>query len=87
MRAILGLLGILVLIAVVLIALGFINLDVRGGKLPTVSAETGSVTVGESNSTVRVPTVEMKEKRVSVPTIAVKKAPAPAPSPSPSPAQ
>lgn len=81
MRAIFALLGILVLIAVVLIALGFLNVDVRGGKLPTVSAETGSVAVGESNSTVRVPTVEMKEKQVSLPTIDVKKAPSPTPTP------
>lgn len=75
MRAILGLLGVLVLIAVVLIALGLLNVDVRGGKLPTVSAETGKVAVGESNSTVRVPTVEMKEKQVKLPTLDVQKAP------------
>ncbi|WP_010543694.1 hypothetical protein [Sphingomonas elodea] len=81
MRAILGLLGVLVLIAVVLIALGFLNVDVRGGKLPTVAAETGKVAVGESNSTVRVPTVEMKEKQVKLPTIDVQKAPEPTPSP------
>lgn len=81
MRVILGLLGILVLVAVALIALGFLNLDVRGGQLPSVSAETGSVSVGESNSTVRVPTVEMKDRNVSVPTIDVKKAPNPTPTP------
>lgn len=81
MRAILGLLGVLVLVAVVLIALGLLNVDVKGGKLPTVSAETGKVAVGESSSTVRVPTVEMKEKQVKLPTIDVQKAPSPTPSP------
>ncbi len=81
MRAILGLLGILVLVAVVLIALGFLNVDVRGGQLPTVAAETGTVSVGESNSTVRVPTVEMKDKQVNLPTIDVQKAPEPTATP------
>nr|WP_315379976.1 hypothetical protein [uncultured Sphingomonas sp.] len=81
MRAILGLLGILALIAVVLIALGFLNVDISGGKLPTVAAETGKVSVGESNSTVRVPTVEMKDKQVKLPTIDVQKAPEATPSP------
>jgi hypothetical protein len=81
MRAILGLLGVLVLIAVVLIALGFLNVDVRGGKLPTVAAETGTVSVGESNSTMRVPTVEMKDRQVKLPTLDVQKAPSPTPTP------
>jgi hypothetical protein len=66
---------------VVLIALGFLNVDVRGGKLPTVAAETGTVSVGESNSTMRVPTVEMKDRQVKLPTLDVQKAPSPTPTP------
>ncbi|MHA6718160.1 hypothetical protein ACX40Y_01795 [Sphingomonas sp. RS6] len=83
MRAVLAVIGILVLIVVMLIALGMLNLDINGGKLPSVTAETGSVAVGESNTMVRVPTVEMKEKQVSVPTIDVQPAPSASATPAP----
>jgi ABC-type uncharacterized transport system YnjBCD permease subunit len=83
MRAVLAVVGILVLVVVVLIALGMVNLDVSGGRLPTVTAETGSLAVGESNTTVRVPSVEMREKQVAVPTLDVRPAPSASATPAP----
>ena len=83
MRGILVLLGIIILAAVVLMSLGMlkVNMDnsmpsvsfnMQGGKLPTVT--TGSVDVGTTNTTVAVPTVEMKNTTVTLPTIEVKQA-------------
>lgn len=70
MRTLLALLGIIVIILVVLMALGFINIDqTRQGKLPSVSvqggqapafqADVGSVDVGTENKTVQVPKVDV----------------------------
>lgn len=100
MRAILVLLGLVVLGLVVLMALGMvrveqrqgaalprISFDAEGGQLPAFSAETGKVGIGSTNTTIEVPTLEMKEKTLQVPTIEVQRAPAPAPSASPPPAR
>jgi len=84
MRGILVLLGLIILAAVVLMSLGMLKInmdngtmpsvafDVQGGKLPTVS--TGSVDLTTTNTTVAVPTVEMKNTTVTLPTIEVKQA-------------
>ena len=84
MRSLLGLMLIIVLALVAAFALGFINLDARGGKLPTVRADagalptvdvkTGSVDFGSRKTTVDVPTMGTKKETVSVPTMSVKKA-------------
>jgi len=70
MRTLLALLGIIVLIVVVLMALGFINIDqtrtaqlpsvhVSGGQAPKFQADVGSVDVGTKTETVKVPTVDV----------------------------
>jgi hypothetical protein len=97
MRAILALIGLAALVVVVLMSLGMlritqqqgatlpsISFDAKGGKMPQFKAETGEVGIGTSNTTVQVPTIEMKNTTVTFPTIEVKQAgnsaaPAPAP--------
>jgi hypothetical protein len=91
MRGLLVLIGLIAIAVVVMMSLGMLSftqsssgslptvaLDVKGGKLPTIKAETGSVGIGSTNSTVQVPTVEMTNTTVSVPTLEVKQAPTPA---------
>ena len=83
MRAIVTVLAIVVIIAIIAVATGFVNLHgssgslpkvaVEGGKLPTVNADVGSVDLGTKNTTVDVPKVETTKKTVSVPTLAVTK--------------
>ncbi|MBB5711358.1 hypothetical protein [Sphingomonas xinjiangensis] len=87
MRLILVLLGLAALVVVGLLATGMISLDAYGGRLPTISAETGKVAVGSSNRTVEVPTVEMRNTTVSLPTIEVQQAPPATTAPTPVPAQ
>ena len=87
MRLILVLLGLAALVIVGLLATGMISLDAYGGRLPTVSAETGKVGVGSTNRTVEVPTVEMRGTTVTLPTIEVQKAPGAAATPTPAPAR
>ena len=84
MRAIVTILAIVVVIAIVAVATGFVNLHgnsgalpsvkVEGGKAPTVSADVGSIDVGTKNTTVDVPKVDTVKKKVEVPTVAVHKA-------------
>lgn len=87
MRAILMLVGIVALVIVVLMALGMlrieqqsdaslpsISFDVEGGKMPTFKAETGTVAVRSSNTSVELPTVQMQNTTISLPTIEVEKA-------------
>ncbi len=84
MRALLILVAVVVLVGIVGVATGFINLSgksgqmprvaVEGGALPSVSADTGSIDVGTTNTTVDVPKVETEKKTLSVPTVSVKKA-------------
>jgi hypothetical protein len=72
MRTLLALIGIIVIVLVVLMALGFINLDqtregrmpsvsVQGGQAPAFRADVGSVDVGTENKTVQVPTVAVNK--------------------------
>jgi len=72
MRTFLALLGIVILILVVLMALGFINIDqtrpgkmpsvsVQGGQAPAFQADVGSVDVGTENKTVEVPKVDVNK--------------------------
>ena len=88
MRGILVLLGLLVLAAVVMMSLGMLKIDWQSGKMPSVEfkmdgaklpkVETGTVDVGTTNRVVEVPTVEMKNTVVTLPTVVVKPADAPA---------
>ena len=84
MRAVVTILAIIVVIAIIAVATGFVNLhsspgalpkvSVEGGKAPTVAANVGSVDVGTTNTTVDVPKVDTVKKTVAVPTVAVHKA-------------
>lgn len=84
MRAIVTILAIIVVIAIIAVATGFVNLHgssgslprvaVEGGKMPTVDANVGSVDVGTKTTAVDVPKVETVKKPVDVPTVAVHKA-------------
>jgi hypothetical protein len=84
MRAVVTILAIIVVIAIIAVATGFVNLhstpgslpkvSVEGGKAPTVAADVGSVDLGTKNTTVDVPKVDTVKKTVAVPTVAVHKA-------------
>ncbi len=84
MRAVVTILAIIVVIAIIAVATGFVNLhstpgslpkvSVEGGKAPTVAADVGSVDLGTTNTTVDVPKVDTVKKTVAVPTVAVHKA-------------
>jgi hypothetical protein len=84
MRAVVTILAIVVVIAIIAVATGFVNLHgtpgelpkvaVEGGKAPTVAADVGSVDVGTKNATVEVPKVDTVKKKIEVPTVAVHKA-------------
>lgn len=87
MRGILALLGLAALVVVVLISLGMLKItqekdaslpsitfDAKGGQMPAFKAETGSVGIGTANTTLEVPTIEMKNTTVQFPTIEVKQA-------------
>jgi hypothetical protein len=55
-----------------------VDVTVEGGQAPAFDVKTGSVDVGTTTETVKVPDVEVKmeEKKVEVPTISVTPAPA-----------
>ncbi len=84
MRAVVTILAIIVVIAIIAVATGFVNLHgssgtlptvkVEGGQAPAVSADVGSIDVGSKNTTVEVPKVDTVKKKVEVPTVAVHKA-------------
>ncbi|MDB5699951.1 MAG: hypothetical protein JWL66_150 [Sphingomonadales bacterium] len=85
MRAILGLLLVIVLAAIAAFALGFINIDkTKDGKLPAIRAEggqlpgyqvsTGKLEVGTKSTTVDVPNVGTHKEVIQTPTVGVKKA-------------
>jgi hypothetical protein len=85
MRAILVIIGLAAIVLVILMSLGMVNLrqtstaslpsvHVEGGKAPEFKAEVGKVGIGSEDKTVKVPDLEMKEKRIAVPTIEVQKA-------------
>ena len=85
MRAIVTILAILVIVAIIAVATGFVNIHgnggslpsvaVHGGSLPQVKADVGSVDLGTQHKTVEVPkvSVDKKETQVSVPTLHVSK--------------
>lgn len=94
MRGLLVLIGLIAIAVVVLISMGMLSfnqsspgalpsvaLDMKGGKLPTIQAETGSVDIGSTNKTVEVPKVQMTNATVTLPTIEVKQAPGANPTP------
>jgi hypothetical protein len=85
MRAILGVLLVVVLAGIAAFALGFINIDkTKDGKLPAIRAEggtlpafdvkTGGLEVGTKKTTVDVPNVGTHKETIETPTVGVKKA-------------
>jgi len=86
MRAIVTILAIVVIVAIIAVATGFVNLHgkpgelpkvaIDGGKLPSVDADIGRIDVGTKNASVNVPqvNVDTTKKTVEVPTVAVQKA-------------
>lgn len=85
MRAIVTILAVIVVLAIIAVATGFVNLSgrsgslpkvaVEGGALPSVNADVGRIDVGTKNESVSVPkvSVDTKKTSVEVPTIDVKK--------------
>lgn len=83
MRAIVTILAIVVIVAIIAVATGFVNVhgqsgslpqvQVSGGSLPTVQANVGTIDVGTENKTVEVPkvSVDKKQTEVAVPTLRV----------------
>jgi hypothetical protein len=81
MRTLLGLIIIVILIALVLLYLGFWRADVTGGSLPQVTAEGGSlpsvdvqskeVVVGTEAKQIEVPTVKTETETINVPVVKV----------------
>jgi hypothetical protein len=82
MRKLLGLIIIIVLIALVLLYMGFWRADFSGGSLPQVTAEGGSlpsvdvdskeVVVGTQEKQIEVPTVKTETETINVPVVEVK---------------
>lgn len=85
MRAIVSIFVIVVVVAIIAVATGFVNLhgstgslpqvSVQGGTLPAVQANVGSIDIGTKNTSVDVPKVDVGtvQKTVEVPTVAVHK--------------
>ena len=81
MRKLMAVILIIVLIAIVLLYMGFWRADVTGGSLPEVSAEGGSlpsvdvdskeVVVGTEQREIDVPTVQTEKETITVPTVGV----------------
>ena len=64
MRGLLMLVGLVVLVVVALMALGFINIDQTRPAVvqaPSFKADVGKVTLGTENKTVAVPTVDVQK--------------------------
>jgi hypothetical protein len=85
MRAIVTLLAIVVIVALVGVATGFLKFSgtsgelpkvaISGGALPSVNADAGSISLGTKKEAVSVPDVKVdtKQTSVDVPTVAVRK--------------
>lgn len=85
MRAIVTILAIIVVLAIVAVATGFVSLHgssgslprvaVEGGKLPTIDANVGHIDLETKKRAVEVPkvSVDTKKTSVDVPTLAVHK--------------
>ena len=86
MRAALIALVIIVLLAIVAVATGFVNLSgdagklpevsVQGGRAPSMDADVGKVVVGTKETSVDVPKVEVgtTKEKIDVPVVGVQKA-------------
>lgn len=85
MRAILGILLVVVIAGIAAFALGFLDVDkTKDGKLPVIRAEggqlpgfevsTGKLEVGTKNTTVEVPNVGTHKETIQTPTVGLKKA-------------
>ena len=84
MRAIVTILAIIVVVAIIAVATGFVNLHgtpgelpkvkVEGGQAPAMKADVGSIDVGSKNTSIDVPKVDTVKKKVEVPTVDVHKA-------------
>ena len=72
MRALLVLLGLIIIAVVLLMAFGMIDIDqtrdgalpsvsIEGGQAPQFQADVGSIDVGTENRTVAVPTVNVQK--------------------------
>ena len=69
MRGLLAVVAVIVLLLIVGVATGFINLSGKGGSLPdvqvengslpTVDADVGDIDVGTKNETIQVPTIDV----------------------------
>ena len=85
-RTIIIIVAALAVIVAIAFATGFINLDgdagklpevqVQGGRAPSVDADVGSVDVGTTSTDVTVPKVEVgtTSEKIEVPTVSVKPA-------------
>ena len=69
LRTLFLLVALLVLIAIGLIATGYLNLN-RGAD-GSLSVETGDVRVGTTTTNVQVPAVRMEDRKVEVPSITI----------------
>ena len=79
-------LAVIVLLAIVAVATGFVNLSgnagelpkvaVQGGEMPSVDADVGKVVVGTKETSVDVPKVEVgtTKTEIDVPVVGVQKA-------------
>lgn len=86
MRAVVTILAIVVVVAIIAVATGFVDLHgksgalpkvaVEGGKMPSVDADVGRIDVGTKKASVEVPkvSVDTKKTSVDVPTVDVHKA-------------
>ena len=85
MRAILALIGIVALVIVVLMSLGFVSvtqksgaslptIEFKGAKAPEFDVDVGKIGVGTTNATIEVPTLTTTNKTVELPVIEVEKA-------------
>ena len=90
MRAILVLLALVVIGAIVLVAMGIIDVNqtrqaqapgVSGGQTPAYNVEVNPIEVGTKTTNVQVPVVEMKTRQVKVPAIGVADSDPPPPPP------
>ncbi len=82
-NAILGIVGVLVLVVIVLFASGFWSADVKpgampqvdvsakGGEMPDVNLDSKQVVVGTKPTQVDVPKVTTEKEEVSVPVVGV----------------
>jgi hypothetical protein len=72
LRALLLIVALLIIAAIVVMATGLVDFrQIQGGQAPKVEMKVNKIDVGTTATTVKVPTVEMKDKQVDVPTVRV----------------